>query len=173
MLVVKEQIEVAVTLWTKNELHLSPVKVGNMASIIHQLKEKPSVWWSDITLGRQIRQQILCFCPVRGFGMINLPYIFPRLQLFVGDCCRVIHSNKWRACSSSPFNTSQAFFCFFIPVHIFLKINADECLLISVFQELHLQPHSILLVPLSCGIQHQSRCSRGTIVLHTKPVFSW
>lgn len=43
VLVVKEQIEVAVTLWTKNELHLSPAKVGNMASIIHQLKEKPSV----------------------------------------------------------------------------------------------------------------------------------
>lgn len=41
VLVVKEQIEVAVTLWTKNELHLSPAKVGNMANIIHQLKEKP------------------------------------------------------------------------------------------------------------------------------------
>lgn len=109
VLVVKEQIEVAVTLRTKNELHLSPVKVGNMANIIHQLKEKPSTWWSDITLGRQIRRQILCFCPVRGLGVINLPYIFPRLQLFVGDWCRVIHSNKWRACSSSPFNTPQAF----------------------------------------------------------------
>lgn len=61
-------------------------------------------------MGRQIRLLILCFCPVRGLCKINPPYIFPSLLMFVGSWYRVIHSNKQRDSSSSPFNTTQTFF---------------------------------------------------------------
>lgn len=174
-----------------------------MANIIHPLKEKPSVWWSDITLGRQIRPLILCFCPVRGFSVINPPYIFPRLQLFVGNWCRVIHSNKQRDYSSSPFNTPQTFLSLWrfscrwtwavgLGCHRLCKDPAnkrskwrlihwetlDQRLFISLmleWQQLYPQ-----CVPISTSKQWETvleqvrqRDQEGLPAAHTKPVFSW
>lgn len=122
-------------------------------------KEKPSVWWSDITLrGRQIRRLIFTnfffFCPVRGFSVINPPRVFPEIAAVVllatgAEWFMVMSGGDCSSSTSSDLLSSPWRFLFFLSF-FFLSLKwmwITVCLFHFMLEWQQLYPQCVPISP--------------------------
>lgn len=106
--------------------------------------------------------------------MINPPYVFPRLQLFVGNWCRVIHSNAVSRKTIPPPHLTLL--KPFHPCGGFLGDGYGSVFVyFTVPQRQQLYPQCVPISPSkqweTASEQVQQRDREGLPAAHTKPVF--